>query len=68
MTAFKNFKTTVSFIPGRCTGFVQVLDIALNQLMKMFIKQETDDHYNTYIEQWTNRKYTVRERRVMFTY
>jgi hypothetical protein len=34
----------------------------------MLIKQEADDHYNSHIEQWTSRKYTVRERRVMLTY
>ena len=34
----------------------------------MLIKQEVDDHYNTYIKQWTNGKYTVIERRVMLTH
>jgi hypothetical protein len=36
--ALWKLKTTVSLIPGGCTGFVQVLDVALNQLMKMLIK------------------------------
>jgi hypothetical protein len=44
------------------------LDIALNQPMKMLIKQEADDHYDTYIKQWTNRKYTVKEQRIMLTH
>ena len=34
----------------------------------MLIKQEADDHYDTHIEQWTNGKYTVGERRVMLTH
>jgi hypothetical protein len=65
IAAFKQLKTTVSLIPGGCTGFVQVLDIALNQLLKMLIKEKTDDYYNNYIEQWTAGKYTVGERRIM---
>jgi hypothetical protein len=49
--ALRKLKTTVSLIPSGCTSFVQVLDIALNQPMKMLIKQEVDDYYNTYIKQ-----------------
>jgi hypothetical protein len=68
IAALRKLKTTVSLIPSGCTSFVQVLDVALNQPMKMLIKQEADDHYNTHIEQWTNGKYTVGERRVMLTH
>lgn len=67
MDAFKALKTTVSLIPGGCTSFVQVLDVALNQPMKMLIKQEADDHYDSHLQQWTEGKYTVGERRVMLT-
>ncbi|OBT71594.1 hypothetical protein VF21_09541 [Pseudogymnoascus sp. 05NY08] len=68
MASFKALRTTVSLIPGGCTGFVQVLDVALNQLMKMLIKQEADDHYDAHIQQWTDGKYTIGERRVMLTH
>jgi hypothetical protein len=68
MAAFKKLKTTVSLIPGGCTGFVQVLDVALNKPMKMLIAQEADDHYDAHIEQWTAGKYTVGERRIMLTH
>jgi hypothetical protein len=44
-------KTTVLLILGSCTSFVQVLDIVLNQLIKMLIKQEADNYYNTHIKQ-----------------
>jgi hypothetical protein len=37
IAAFKKLKTTVLLIPSRCIGFVQVLDVALNKLMKMLI-------------------------------
>ena len=67
MASFKALKTTVSLIPGGCTGFVQVLDVALNQPMKMLIKQEANDHYDAHIQQWTDGKYTIGERRVMLT-
>jgi hypothetical protein len=50
IAVFKNLKTIVLFIPGRYTGFVQVLDIILNQPIKIFIKQKADNYYNTYIE------------------
>jgi hypothetical protein len=66
--ALQKLKATVSLIPSGCTGFVQVLDIALNQPMKILIKQEADDHYDTHIKQWTNGKYTVGERRIMLTH
>jgi hypothetical protein len=68
MAAFKRLKTTVSLIPSRCTSFVQVLDVALNQPLKMLIKEEADDHYDNHIEQWTAGKYTVGERRIMLTH
>jgi hypothetical protein len=51
IAAFKNLKTTVLLIPCRYTGIVQVLDIVLNQLLKILIRQEADNHYNSYIEQ-----------------
>jgi hypothetical protein len=51
ITVFKKLKATVLLIPGSCTGFVQVLDIVLNQLLKIFIKEEADNYYNTYIKQ-----------------
>lgn len=68
MESFNALKTTVSLSPRGCTGFVQVLDVALNQPMKMLIKQEANDHYNAHIQQQTDGKYTIRERRVMLTH
>jgi hypothetical protein len=55
MAAFKNLKTTVSLIPGGCTGFVQILDVALTLPMKMHIKQEADDHYDAHISHVESR-------------
>jgi len=46
----KTQKTTISVIPGGCTGFVQVLDVSLNKPLKDLIKEEQDNHYDRYIE------------------
>ncbi len=34
----------------------------------MLIKQKADNYYNAYIKQQTNRKYTIRKRKIMLTY
>jgi uncharacterized membrane protein (DUF485 family) len=51
IAAFQKQKTTVSIIPGSCTGFIQILDIVLNQLLKKFIKEEADIYYNQNIKE-----------------
>jgi hypothetical protein len=51
VAAFQKQKTTVSIIPGGCTGFIQVLDIVLNQLLKRLIKEEADMYYNQNIKE-----------------
>lgn len=45
MDAFKALKTTISLIFGGSTGFIQALDVALNQPMKNFIIKEANGHY-----------------------
>jgi hypothetical protein len=49
-TAFQKQKTTISIIPEGCTGFIQVLDIVLNQPLKRLIKEEADIYYNQNIK------------------
>ena len=66
-SAFQKQKTTISIIPGGCTGFVQVLDIVLNQPLKRLIKEEADEHYDTNIKAWEENKYSVGDRRVLLT-
>jgi hypothetical protein len=34
---FKKLNYTYSYIPGGCTGFIQVLDITLNKFLKILI-------------------------------
>jgi hypothetical protein len=50
ISAFQKQKTTISMILGGYTGFVQVLDVALNQPLKKLIKEEADEHYDTNIK------------------
>jgi hypothetical protein len=38
--------TTLSVIPGGCTGYIQVLDVSLNKPLKALIKEEHDDHFD----------------------
>jgi hypothetical protein len=40
----KKQKTTMSAIPGGCTGFVQLLDVSINKPLKALIKEERDDY------------------------
>jgi hypothetical protein len=64
----KQNKTTLSVIPGGCTGYVQVLDVSLNKPLKDLIKEEHDDHYNQHIEEWERGVFSVGDRRVLLTY
>jgi hypothetical protein len=66
--ALKAEKTTLSIIPEGSTGIVQVLDVSLNKLLKDLIKEEQDDHYNCYIEEWQQEKYNIGERQILLTY
>jgi len=58
---------TTSYIPGGCTGFVQVLDVALNKLLKDMVAQAAEDHYDKYTAWYEDGKFTVGERRVLLT-
>jgi hypothetical protein len=60
--------TTLSIVPGGCTGYVQVLDVSLNKPIKALIKEEHDDHYDQHIDKWEVEKFNVGERQVLLTY
>jgi len=40
--AFKNLNVTLSLILGGCTGYVQVLDVLINKLIKAYIEEYED--------------------------
>ena len=68
LKAFRELNTVPSFIPGGCTGYVQVLDVAINKPLKQRIQELSDEHYDNHIEEWNTGKYTVGQRRVMLTH
>jgi hypothetical protein len=49
-TECKAQKTTLSVIPGGCTGYIQPLDVSLNKLLKALIKEEHDNHYDCHLD------------------
>ena len=65
---FKQQKTTISVIPGGCTGFVQVLDVSVNKPLKDLIKEEQDDHYDQHIDEWRAEKFNIGQRRILLTH
>jgi hypothetical protein len=67
LNEFKKLNYTTSFILGGCIGFIQVLNIALNQPLKELVKQATDDHYDANIELYETHKFSVRDQRVLLT-
>jgi hypothetical protein len=52
----KSQRTTISVIPGGCTGYIQPLDVSLNKPLKDLIQEEQDDHYDCYINEWESGK------------
>ena len=63
----RKINVTPSYIPGGCTGFVQVLDVSLNKPMKLLISQAAQDHADRYSEEYEAGKFTVGDRRVLLT-
>ena len=64
----KEQKTTLSVIPGGCTGYIQPLDVSLNKLLKDLIQEEMDNYYDQHIEDWQKEKFNIGERRILLTH
>ena len=62
---FRDFNITTSFIPSGCTGYVQVLDVAINKPLMNRIGELTDIHYEEHFVKWLKGTYTVGDRRIM---
>jgi hypothetical protein len=65
LAEFKRMNCTCSFIPGGTTGFIQVCDFAINNLLKDQISELAEIHYDNHKDQWIENKYTVGDRQVM---
>jgi hypothetical protein len=66
-TEFKKLNVTLSLIPGGCTGYVQVLDVAINSLLKALIQELEEIHIDHNLEKWNNNEYSIEERRILLT-
>jgi hypothetical protein len=64
---FKKLNCTTSYIPGGCTGFVQVLDVSLNKPLKQLVTQAAEDHTDKYASWYQEGKFTISEQRVLLT-
>jgi len=60
-----NMNTTTSLIPPGGTGYVQVLDISINKLIKTKITEYEEAHYDLYEDKWKAGKFSVQDRRIL---
>ena len=59
---------TTSIIPGGCTGYVQVLDISVNKLIKQYIEEEEEKWIDEHMEQYKAGRYSIGDRRILMTH
>jgi hypothetical protein len=64
---FTKLNTTLSIIPGGCTGYVQVLDVSVNKLIKQYIEEAEEAWIDKHMEQWKAGQFTIGDRRVLMT-
>jgi hypothetical protein len=60
--------TTVSIIPRGCTGYVQVLDVSINKIIKNSITEQEEAYYDLHEAEWEAGKFTVSDRRILLTH
>jgi hypothetical protein len=66
--AFAKLNVTLSLIPRGCTGYVQVLDVLINKLIKAYIEEYEDLWIKENFEVWELGKWSVSDRRVLLTH
>jgi hypothetical protein len=57
---FKKLNCT-TYIPSRCTGFTQVLDVSLNKELKALVAQQASDYANKFHDRYECRDFTISE-------
>lgn len=57
----KKMRIAGSYIPGGCTGYVQPLNVALNQPLKQLIKESLDCHYDEHEKEYEAGKFRTVE-------
>jgi uncharacterized membrane protein len=58
----------VSIIPGGCTGYLQVLDILINKLIKKYVEEQEELWIEQNLELHESGKWLVGDRRVLCTH
>jgi hypothetical protein len=65
---FTKLNTTLSIIPSGCTSYVQVLDVLVNKIIKNYIEELEQEHYDNNIEDYESGRVSVEARRVLLTH
>jgi hypothetical protein len=53
---FKKLNTTISVIPGGCTGYIQPLDVSINNIIDNIVKQCEEDYYDANLDEYADSK------------
>ena len=64
---FKKLNYTTSYILDSYTGFVQVLDVALNKELKKLVAQQASNHADKYHDRYERGDFIIADRRVLLT-
>jgi hypothetical protein len=64
---FTKLNVTTSINPGGCTGYVQVLDITVNKIIKQYIEEFEDQWVDDHFDEWKAGKYLVKDCRILLT-
>ena len=64
---FKRLNVTTSIILGGCTSYVQVLDVSVNKIIKLYIEEYEDLYVDEHFDEWKAGKYAVGDRRILLT-
>ena len=65
---FTKLNVTLSLIPSGCTGYVQVLDVLINKLIKVYIEEYEDLWVEQNFELWQSGGWSVGEHRILMTH
>ena len=60
-------KTTVVYVPGGTTAYIQPLDVVVNGPYKNIVKTLYEKHMQENLEKYVNSKFTASDRRVLMT-
>lgn len=65
--SFCDLNITFLFVLSGCTSYLQVLNLAINKLLKHWVSEFADIHYEENLDKWENGKYLVGDRQIILT-